>query len=229
MQEPTRSEASAAAHYQRGLEAMGARELERAISEFRQTIELNSRHAEAFQELGFATYGSGGSLEDARTYLEAAIQIRPLLGDAHLYLGIVLNRLKRHDDSEAHFRMALSLTDIPAMYHSTFAEEFLWHNSRYGEAEEHFKAALRHDPNCTMTLRDYARMLACHGRDEEASRLFTRAIKLDPSDRHAIHAYNEFLRELECEDHDPDDCLRAAIDSDPDYIEGIRCLNKRSK
>lgn len=224
---PTMSESKAAAHYQQGLEARDASELTRAVCEFQLAIELNSRHAEAYLELGCATYASGASLEKARIYIETALKINPSLRYAHMYLAIVLNRLKMLDDSEAHFRIALGQSDDPALVHSTFAEEFLWHNSRYGEAEEHFMAALRHDPKCVLALRDYARMLACHGRDAEAKRLFVRALKLDPDDRYTKREYDEFLREIMSEDRNQDVCLRGAIEKDPNYTEGIMCLSKR--
>jgi len=84
----------------------------------------------------------------------------------------VLNRLSEPDASERHFQIALKLSDDPALVNSTFAEEFLWHNSRYGEAEDHFLSALEVAPKMVQALRDYARMLACHGRDAEAERLF---------------------------------------------------------
>ncbi len=221
------SDSRADIFYQQGLEALDARDLGRAIREFRSAIEFNSRHAEAYQQLGWATYGSGGSLEEARTYLEEAIEIDSSLGDTHMYLGIVQNRLKNFDSSEAHFRMALSLTDDPALAHATFAEEFLWHNSRYGEAEEHFRAALMHDPDCVLAIRNYARMLGCHGRDAEAKKHFVAALELDPCNKYTKRTFDEFLQDIKCEDRDPDDCLRAAINKDPKYTEGIISLSKR--
>ena len=159
--------------------------------------------------------------------LERSIELDPSLSDAHMYLAIVLNRLERRDDSEAHFGTALGLTDHPALVHSVFAEEFLWHNSRYGEAEHHFKAALGNDPNCVYALRSYARMLACHGRDFEAKVHFDEALEIDPDDQHTKRSFDEFLLDLVAEDRDPDDCLRAAIAKDPNHTEGIQCLNSR--
>lgn len=225
----TMSEAESADHFQRGLEAQAARKWERAAREFRRAVELNPEHAVAYLELGVVTYRLESGLEDARACLESSIRLDPSRADAHMYLAIVLNRLERPDDSEAHFRMALGLTDDPALVHSTFAEEFLWHNSRYGDAEHHFKMALGHDPDMLLALRDYARMLTCHGRDGEAKRYFDRALEIDPDDRFTKRAYDEFLQELVAEDRNQDDCLRAAIAKDPNYTEGIQCLNERGR
>ncbi len=145
-----------------------------------------------------------------------------------MYLGIVLHRLSELHESETHFRIAIELSDDPAIVHSTFAEEFLWHNSRYGEAEEHFLAALELSPDLVLALRDYARMLTCHGRDDEAQQLFNRAIDIDPTDPHTKRAYEEFLRETTSDDRDPDEYLRAAVDKDPTYARGISVLTNRT-
>jgi tetratricopeptide (TPR) repeat protein len=111
------------AHYQRGLDARSANKPKKAINEFRRAVELNPQHAEAYQELGWVTYGTDGDLERAWAYLNAALDIDPSLSDAHMYLGIVLNRLGELHDSETHFRRALSLSDDPTLAHATFAEE----------------------------------------------------------------------------------------------------------
>jgi len=145
-----------------------------------------------------------------------------------MYLGIVLNRLLDPHASERHFQIALKLSDDSALVKSTYAEEFLWHNSRYGEAEEHFLSALEIDPEMVLALRDYARMLACHGRDAEAKWLFNRALEINPNDRHTRRAYDEFVGETMSEDRDPDECLQAAIEKDPAYVRGIAVLKNRT-
>ena len=218
----------AVTHYENGLAAKSVGEYPRAIGELQLAIEIDPHHAESHQELGWLTYGTGGELLHAREHLETAIRINPELGDAHMYLGIVLNRLSRHQESELCFRMALTLSADPALVHSTFAEEFLWHNGRYGEAEEHFLTALRLSPDSVLALLDYARMLTCHGRDSEAKRLFVRALDIDPDDSHTKRAYGEFVRETVSEARDANECLRAAIHKDPRYVEGIAILNSRT-
>ena len=221
------SDTRAETHYQQGLEAKAKNDLDVAVYELRRAIHFDSRHAKAYQELGWLTYAKGENLRKAQDSLERSIQLDPSLSDAHMYLAIIMNRLGRTDDSEAMFKISLSLTEDFAIVHSTFAEEFLWHNSRYGEAEHHFKLALKHDPDCVLALRDYARMLACHGRDTEAKRYFEKALHLSPTDRHTKHAYDEFKRDIMADDRNPDDCLRAAIGKDPNYSEGVKYLSSR--
>ena len=70
-------------------------------------------------------------------------------------------------------------------------------------------------------------MLACHGRDDEAKRLFLRAIQVDAGNRYIQRAYDEFLREIESDSRDPDECLRAAVAKDPKYAKGISRIKNR--
>ena len=76
-------------------------------------------------------------------------------------------------------------------------------------------------------MRDYARMLTCHGRDDEAKRRFLRAIKLDEEDKYTKRAYDEFLEDINSDSRDPDECLCAAVEKDPNYVEGIACAEDR--
>ena len=220
--------ANSQAHYNNGLQAKSNSEYGRAIDEFRLAVDVDPDNADAHKELGWLTYGINGSLIEACNHLESALCLNAQLGDAHMYLGIVLNRLSKLGESEAHFRIALEQSEDPAIVHSTFAEDFLWHKGRYGEAEQHFLEALRLCPEMTLALRDYARMLSCHGRDDEAQNLFQRALDIDPKNRHTKRAYEEFMREKESDDRNPDECLRAAVKKDPSYVGGIAALNNRS-
>ncbi len=225
----TMSEGESGEHFQRGLKAQAARRWELAAHEFRRTVELNPEHAKAYLELGCIIYRLEIGLDEARACLESSIRLDPSSANAQMWLAVILSRLERLGDSEAHFRMALGLTDDPAVVHSVFAEELLWHNSRYGDAERHFKAALGHDPDLVLALRDYARMLACHGRDAEAKQNFDRALEIDPDDRFTKRAYEEFLLELDDVGRNQDECLREAIAKDPNYTDGIQCLENRRK
>lgn len=214
-------------HFERAMGFKRARQLEAAREALRDAVAAAPDHAEAWAELGWITYVLELGLGEAARCLERGVRLDPYDGMAHLYLGIVSNRRDQQEVSEAHFRLALGLTDDPALVHAFFAEEFLWGNGRYGEAEEHFRAALDADPDLVLALRDYARMLTCHGRDGEAMEMFQRALRADPSDERTREAYDAFLIDLVAEDRDPDDCLRAAVERDPEYIEGRLCLQRR--
>ena len=215
-------------NFKRGMTRKEEGHYRAAHNDLRKAVEVAPEHAEAWSELGWLTYGLGMGLDEAERCLERAIRLDPHLGMAQLYLGVVLHRQDEKEAAEARFRLALGLVEDIALVHAVFAEEFLWRNSRYGEAEQHFRAALSIDPDLVLALRDYARMLACHGRDAEAKELFSRALRADPTDMHTKEAYGEFLAELVADDRDPDECLREAIKKDPQYTCGIQCLQERS-
>ena len=213
-------------HFERGMARKSDGDHEAARVELQRAVELMPECPEAWAELGWVTYALQIQLDDAATCLERAVQLDPRFGTAHLYLGVVLNRLDRRVASESHFRSALGLLDDAALGHAVFAEEFLWRNSRYGEAEEHFLAALKVDPRCTLALRHYAEMLGCHGRDIEALELFKRGLNEAPNDNRLVAAYDRFLAQIDADDRDPNECLRAAVEKDPHYVRGILSLNE---
>ena len=180
------------AHFKRGMEKASGRQYQAAHRDFQRAVEVGPDHAEAWSELGWLTYGLDLGLGEASQCLEQAIRLDPMLGMAHLYYGVVSHRQSENERAEAHFCMALGLVEQPGLAHAVYAEEFLWRNSRYGEAEEHFRAALDLDPDLVLALRDYARMLVCHGRDAESKEMFSRALRVDPwgtEPEQFLHAY----------------------------------------
>ena len=183
--------------YQDGLKAKRDRDYARAVECFLAATESDPELGLAFQELGWCTYAGGGDLTEAAAWLSKAIQLDDSLDNAHLCLGIVLHRLKRLEESEYHFEKAILLSDCPQVARATFAEELLWHEGRYSEAEEQFRAAIAFDPTCTLALRDYACMLSALGRNREAEQRFLEAIQQDGSCELAHAYYAEFLG---CED-----------------------------
>jgi tetratricopeptide (TPR) repeat protein len=213
-------------HIEEGIEFKKAGEYQAAILEFEAAVNLEPKCAIAQMELGWLIYGYQNDLNKAQQHLIKALEVDDSLANAHMYLGIVLNRLGIKGDAEYHFKKSIMLSKDAAnsaIAHATYAEEFLWHNSIYGDAEKHFKSALAKDPDCTLAIRDYARMLACHGRNEEAKALFNKALTLDPDDEYTKNGLKLILEE---QNREPIECLRKAVKKDPNYSEGIRILGE---
>ena len=91
----------------------------------------------------------------------------------------------------------------------------------------YFKIALRYDPQCDLALRDYARMLFCHGRDDEAEKYFNKAINIDEHDKITKREYNIFLLAKNDPNRNQKKLLNAAIEKDPNYFQGIEAYNKK--
>ena len=99
----------------------------------------------------------------------------------------------------------------------------------FGEAEEHLRTALSIDPCCVPAIRDYARMLACHGRDREATRLFQKALSIDPRNKYTRKEMAIFTETINDKRGNPVERLRKAVKKDPNYSEGARILKELLK
>jgi tetratricopeptide (TPR) repeat protein len=196
-----------------------------ALSEFDSALKINPNDAIAYMLLGWVTYGYKKDFKLAKKYLSIAINLDDSLADAHMYLGIVLNRLGNKRKSEYHFKKSIKLSHWPDIPAATYAEEYLWHNSKYGEAERYFNIALHINPNSVLALRDYARMLSHHGRNDEAIELIEKAIEIDPNDRFSKREYKIILKKKGNNIFR----LRQAVKKDPKYFKGIMKLNKMLK
>jgi tetratricopeptide (TPR) repeat protein len=216
-------------HLEQGKSFKSFGEYQSAIAAFENAVRLNPLDPVAYMELGLLSFGYEKDLPKAKRHLEAALDINDLLPDAHMYLGVVLNRLGEKERAENHFRKSINTSYDPALAHAVYAEEFLWHNSRFGEAEEHFKAALSIDPNCVMAMRDYARMLVCHGRDLVAALMFHKALSIDPRNKFSLKEKALFDETLNDKRRDPLERLRRAVNRDPNYSEGTRILRELLK
>ena len=207
--------------YRAGLAANGARDRDDAIQKFSACVRLNPDHALAHQELGWLNYFWKLDLERAASHLRRAVELDDTLGRAHLYLGIVLNRLRHADKAESHFGLALLYMKDLALAHATFAEEFLWHGGRYDEAEEHFKIALSIDPDCTLARRDYARMLGSLGREDEAERLFLEALQDDENSVWTNYWYAQFLSECKGREAESEQFYQRSLSIDPNQLSSL--------
>jgi Tfp pilus assembly protein PilF len=211
-------------HVQKASAALHERRWLDAAIELKEAIKLNPNNAQAYLELGFLTYGKLGTLEEARTLLEKAIELDPKSGDAHLYLAIVLWRLADNISAEHHFLRAAKLMPNPALAHATFGD-CLCCKDRFVEGEEQFLLALGRDPECAPALRDYARLLLLLDRDAEAELLFKKALKVS-DDRWSNHRYGAFLAKFPDRKEEAERLLLRAVELDPEYTEAIRDLQE---
>jgi tetratricopeptide (TPR) repeat protein len=206
-------------HFQRGENARAIRDFAGAIRAYQLAIQADPQHVPALIELGQTHYRLN-EFTQAHNYLERAEKVDPGSGDIHLWLGLALSRLRHLPASERHFRQAIALHPRPEVAHATFAEELLWHNGRYGEAEAHFRAALEIAPDSELALRDYARMLTLHGRYAEAIRLLAKATDLDPNCEYTRRACAELREMSQGNTGIAREELREAVARDPHYLHG---------
>ena len=84
-----------------------------------------------------------------RAAAEKAIQLDPLLAEAHEALGMAYSRDAQWDQSERSFRRAIELDPSRSMSHDHFAFFLLWPLGRIEEAKTALEELKLLDPNLT--------------------------------------------------------------------------------
>jgi tetratricopeptide (TPR) repeat protein len=150
---------------------------DRAIDAFEQAIAKDPSFAPAYAGLAAAhAYRSGLFSRDPgdeapkmRTAAEKAIQLDPLLAEAHDALGMAYAREAKWRDSETSFRRAIELDPNASETHHHFAIYLLWPLSRTAEALKHLRLAAKADPLSPSIQALLCYVLPSAGRYDEAA------------------------------------------------------------
>ena len=100
--------ASPAAHYNLGLALDDKHEMDEAIREFHEALQMQPEYAEAHNNLGLAL-GDKGQLDEAIREYRQAIQIQPDYAMAHYNLGNALRYKHQWGEAVAEYRQALQI------------------------------------------------------------------------------------------------------------------------
>jgi TolB-like protein/tRNA A-37 threonylcarbamoyl transferase component Bud32/Flp pilus assembly protein TadD len=167
--------------------------LPQAVKLFEQVIARDATFAPAYAgfanawaTLSIAQYGAAADEAYARMRpaTEKALQLDPLLAEAHAAHGIVLARARAWADSEAAFARALSLNRNLSSTRIAFAMNALYPQGKVKEALQQLRDALSRDPLPTDVRRHVAMVLVSAGRYDEAIDECQRVLAVDPEDRH---------------------------------------------
>jgi tetratricopeptide (TPR) repeat protein len=104
-----------------------------------------------------------------RSAAERAIQLDPLLEEAHDALGVAYARDGRWSESEASFRRAIELDSNSPVTRLNFVMNLLWPLGRIDEAVQQLHAAEKADPLSPALQFVYGSLLIAAGRYEEAA------------------------------------------------------------
>ncbi len=128
-------------------------EMERIL---RALIARDSKHAHAYNALGYHFADRNERLDEAKRLIEQALAIAP--NDAHIIdsMGWVYFRLGNLELAEKYLRQAQRLQ--PDAEISTHLAEVLWSRGRKDEAESVFKAAFSADPRNEVLLNTLKRL-----------------------------------------------------------------------
>ena len=151
-----------------------------SIGLFEESIAKDPSSAPAYAGIAaaYATVSAGGvsvgldradELARMRTAAEKAIQLDPLLAEAHEALGMAYAREGQLEQSEKSFRRAIELDPNLSISYDEFAMDLLLPLGRIGEALHAVRAAERTDPLSPTIQQVSAYLLISAGRFDEAA------------------------------------------------------------
>lgn len=128
-------------------------EMDNAIEEYRNALELDPDNVEAHQKLGFLLYNVKGMPQKGYEHLCKAIRLDPTNAFAHHDLGMALLHRHQFDPAIGHLSEALRLMPHgvdeqydPARMHRSLGQA-LHQKGRLNEARSHLAKAIALDPN----------------------------------------------------------------------------------
>lgn len=169
---------NARAHSTLGVILSAEGDQERAVSEYRKSLALDSENAETHTNFG-AALARMGRLGEAAAQLEAALRISPNSAFAHNNLATVLAASGRREEAVPHFEAALARDAEAPELHNNFGS-LLAGLGRLDEAEEQLKTAIRLNNAYPEAHANLANILARVGRYEESLNHYTAALSLQP-------------------------------------------------
>jgi Flp pilus assembly protein TadD len=101
--------------------------------------------------------------------------------EAHYYLALSLQELKRSEEAELHYRRSIELKDMVARTHADLAE-LLHHMGRKEEAEQEYRLALDLEPANAVAIINLGTLLRDSGRFSEATELYKQAKEIPDLD-----------------------------------------------
>ena len=126
--------------YEKGMEAVGRNEPDKAIDHFKRAVALHPNFGLALNELG-VQYLRKGELDKAAEVLAKAIEVAPEAPEPSLNYGIVLLQQKKFAESQAQLRDAVRKNDSAFTAH-LYLGITLIHFKNYAEAEAAFRKAI---------------------------------------------------------------------------------------
>jgi TolB-like protein/Flp pilus assembly protein TadD len=160
----------------------GLRGYDQSIGPLEKAIAKDPSFAPAYAGLAEAhAFRSGqfrfdipGEASKTQAAAEKAIQLDPLLAEAHEALAMAYSRSAQWDQAERSFRRAIELDPSRSMSHDHYAFFLLWPLGRIEEALQQMRVAEKVDPLSHEIERDLAYALIPVGRYNEAAELCER-------------------------------------------------------
>ncbi|HSE98112.1 MAG TPA: tetratricopeptide repeat protein, partial [Blastocatellia bacterium] len=163
--------------------------MKKAIDYFQQAIEKDPNYALAYVGLAdsygvlelYSSIPSSETLPNARAAVERALQIDPLLAEAHASLGNIEMYSWNFDKAEREVRQAIELNPNYLTAHFFYGYYLRQIRGSYDEAIAEFRWAQRLDPLSPLIGQNIAAAHKCKGELSAAIEEAKKVIELDPS------------------------------------------------
>jgi TolB-like protein/cytochrome c-type biogenesis protein CcmH/NrfG len=128
---------------------------------------------------------------------QRALQLDPLLAEAHAAMGVVLSRDWKWADAEAAFRRAIELNGNLSSIHLNFVRSALWPQGKVEESVSHLRAAIHRDPLSVDLQALLAYVLISAERYQESIEIGRRIVPSAPAANDGLnHARQQLARAL---------------------------------
>jgi tetratricopeptide (TPR) repeat protein len=216
---------AANADYKSGLFHTQSKRYDEAVQLLTRAVERFSSHALALELLGKLTYAGLGAPESnlgAIELLTKAVRLDPSLFDANLYLGFALAKENREAEARRSLERAVLLDSYAPLAKAAYADVLAdW--GYFAESEGLFKKALKINPKCTYTIRNYGRCLIRDANSDAeknlswAVELFEQAVAIDPKDAESHYRLGDVLVCIDGEEQRGIDHLKKALRINPGH------------
>jgi Flp pilus assembly protein TadD len=183
---------------------------------YRQTLQANPQHAEAWNLLGLLAIQVGRA-DVAAEYIIQALRIKPGLAEAHINLGIVLRGQGKLTEAEACYREAIRSKPDYAEAHNNLGN-VLRDQGKFQEAEASFRQALCCRPDYAQAHNNLGVLLSDQDRPVEAEACYREALRLRP-DYAEAHSNLGYVLHQQGNLEEAEACCRQALRLIPGYAE----------
>jgi tetratricopeptide (TPR) repeat protein len=169
-----------------GNEFLKAREVDNAIGEYKNALDLNPKNVEAHWQMGYLYYNVKGMREEGMAHLTVAIRLSPGDPRVNYDLGVILSQQGEHKQAEKYLSIALQY--MPEWLHRQYPPAnmhyelgmALFHNGKFRDSANHLSNAVRLDAGNAGFHYALAMVLAARGNIDEPVAHYNEAVRIDP-------------------------------------------------
>ncbi len=203
-------------HLNRGSKYLHYGQVNKAISEYNQILQINPLDASANFSLGVAL-NEQGKYEQALQCLTTVMQTEPNWAETQIQIGLAKLNLGKLDEAVSHFQHALDLDPNSAIAHNNIGV-VLGKQGKLDEAVTYYTKAVQLDQNYAKAYSNLAEVLLMQGKYTEASVHCSQAIRLDPNYAEAHYNLGMIMDKMGNAEQAVNS-YRNALKINPDYLD----------